>query len=566
MRILLADDHEIIRRGIRCLLASKPDYEICGEAIDGLDAVKKAQELQPDLIIMDVSMPGVNGLEATRTIRSTVPQCEVVILTQHDSSQMIQKVFQAGARGYVVKTSIARDLLKTVTQVARHKSPVDPALADTGQADRLDLNEILQRAEAWQQELRRSRNGFRVMDTFGDISDHEQAELLLRETQQQLERIVQERTAALEERLARLAHQNMLLELANDAILFRDTGHKISYWSKGAERLYGWSSEEALGRTAQELLLTEFPIPLEEILSKDYWDGELRQTKRNGTSITVASRWVAMRDNRGNLNGWLVVNTDITARKQAEDISKNLSGRLLRLQDEERRRIARDLHDSAGQYLAGIKMALDSMRVDVAAVPPAFAHKVEEAAGLTEACALEIRTMSHLLHPPLLEELGLASAVRCYVDEFAVRSGIRTSLELPDKLIRLGDEIELVLFRVLQECLTNVHRHSGSKTADVRIGAEQNQVWIEVKDQGNSRKTSDPLRPGMGITGMRERVENLAGVLIFTSDHTGTLVRAVVPLSSEPHRRSRGARPKAADIKVAAAKPKKGSATDAAGN
>src|SRR5579862_407884 len=144
MRILLVDDHEIIRRGIRSLLAGERDYEICGEAVDGLDAVRKAEELVPDLIIMDVSMPGLNGLEATREIRSMMPSCEVVILTQHDSPQIIEKAFEAGARGYVVKTSIARDLLKAVAEVGRRKPFVDPAVLIAGdQASRMDLKELL---------------------------------------------------------------------------------------------------------------------------------------------------------------------------------------------------------------------------------------------------------------------------------------------------------------------------------------------------------------------------------------------------------------------------------------
>ncbi len=364
--------------------------------------------------------------------------------------------------------------------------------------------------------------------------------------------------------MAQVARQNKLLELANDAIFVRDTDQKISFWNKGAERLYGWAREEALGKLAHELLQTEFPVPVAEILSQEYWDGELLQMRRDGTPVTVSSRWAAMRDEQGNRNGWLVSNTDITARKQAEDTARHLSGRLLRLQDEERRRIARDLHDSAGQYLAGIKMALDSISRDAAAVSSAFAHKVEEAASLTEACAAEIRTTSHLLHPPLLEELGLASAVRWYVDEFGLRSGIRASLEIPDTLGRLGGDTELVLFRVLQECLTNVHRHSGSKTAEVRIGADAKQAWIEVQDHGTAHTGSESLRPGMGITGMRERVQNLAGVLTIAADQTGTRVKAIIPLT-EHHKKGRTALSKAVEIGVTpAAKLKKAKPTDAA--
>jgi signal transduction histidine kinase len=148
-----------------------------------------------------------------------------------------------------------------------------------------------------------------------------------------------------------------------------------------------------------------------------------------------------------------------------------------------------------------------------------------------------VRTISHLLHPPLLEELGLASAVRWYVEGFARRSDIRVELEVPENLHRLGDDVELVLFRVLQESLTNVHRHSGSKVAAVRIGADSHQVWLEIRDRGKgiSQSNQSAVKPGVGISGMQERVRDLAGVLEFSSDARGTLVKAVIPLPAGPH-------------------------------
>jgi DNA-binding NarL/FixJ family response regulator len=134
VRILVADDHEVIRRGVRALLASGKDCEICGEAVDGQDAVEKARQLRPDLIIMDVSMPNLNGLEATRAIRRTLPSTQILILTQHDSQEMMRQALNAGARGFVVKSSVAHDLLNAVEAAKRGESFFDPAGAGAGAA------------------------------------------------------------------------------------------------------------------------------------------------------------------------------------------------------------------------------------------------------------------------------------------------------------------------------------------------------------------------------------------------------------------------------------------------
>jgi two-component system NarL family sensor kinase len=231
---------------------------------------------------------------------------------------------------------------------------------------------------------------------------------------------------------------------------------------------------------------------------------------------------------------------DITERKRTEASLRTLSVRLLRAQDEERRRIARELHDSAGQYLAAVIMTLDGIKSELKEAPPDLARRLGEATQVTQACITEVRTLSHLLHPPLLDELGLGSAVQLYVEGFAARSGIRVQIEMPEELARLGNDIEILLFRVLQESLTNVHRHSGSKTATVRIGADSQEAWLEIQDQGKGTiRTSDggssePFRAGVGITGIRERVRDLGGTAEITADQNGTRVRVVVPLAAEP--------------------------------
>lgn len=212
---------------------------------------------------------------------------------------------------------------------------------------------------------------------------------------------------------------------------------------------------------------------------------------------------------------------------------RQVSARLIRVQDEERRRIARELHDSAGQYLAAVSLAIDLAQNEQAS--PKAIHKLQEAADLTRTCISEIRTISHLLHPPLLEELGLLEAIRWYVDGFSSRSEVQVALTIPDDLDRLGADVELVLFRVLQESLTNIHRHSGSKIAYVRVAADSQLVWLEVRDQGKGKRngigkdSSESFRAGIGTTGMKERVRDVAGTLEIVFSESGTTVKAVIP-------------------------------------
>jgi DNA-binding NarL/FixJ family response regulator len=158
MRVLVVDDHEVVRRGVRSLL-SQSNYDVCGEAMDGSDALEKARQLKPDVIVMDVSMPNLNGLEATRLIRKEVPGSEVLIMSQHDSPAMIREAFKAGARGYVVKSSMGKDLLVALDKVSRHTSFFDPAITEiTIDLARLMLRKFCSRARPWRRLCERARN------------------------------------------------------------------------------------------------------------------------------------------------------------------------------------------------------------------------------------------------------------------------------------------------------------------------------------------------------------------------------------------------------------------------
>ncbi len=210
---------------------------------------------------------------------------------------------------------------------------------------------------------------------------------------------------------------------------------------------------------------------------------------------------------------------------------QNLSERVLSAQDEERRRIARELHDGIGQYLIAISLscglALTKSNGSSAAAP------LTDALDLLDKCTNEVRTMSYLLHPPLLEEVGLASAIRWYVNGFSKRTGVATTLEMVPEPKRMSPAVELALFRVLQESLTNVHRHSESKTAEVEFYLRDAFAHLRVTDTGRGMDYAQGRTPnrGVGITGMLERVRDLGGDLTVDSTSRGTTVHARLPIS-----------------------------------
>ncbi len=220
---------------------------------------------------------------------------------------------------------------------------------------------------------------------------------------------------------------------------------------------------------------------------------------------------------------------------------RELSARLLQLQDDERRRIARELHDSVGQTLAALAMNLSAVRLDVERLTQT-AHALTDSEDLVRDMSTEVRTISHLLHPPLLDEAGLLSALRWYVEGFAVRSKINVELDLPENFGRLPRESETAIFRVVQECLTNIHRHSESPVARIRLRHRDREVLVEIADKGKGippekkERLSSTGAPGVGIRGMRERLRQLGGTLEINSNGTGTVVSVKLPVpdSSSP--------------------------------
>lgn len=356
-----------------------------------------------------------------------------------------------------------------------------------------------------------------------------------------------------------------LLSTVKAAIIITDVTGAITYWNPFAEELYGWLSNEVMGRNIMEITVgTETELQakahMDSLHTGKSWTGEFQVRCKDGKYLTALVSLSPLTDASGALTGIVGVSQDLSERKHAEEQLRNvqaelekrvqertaelhrankslsdLSGRLMQLRDQERRRLARDLHDSVGQLLAAISMNIAGVQSQSHKLDSAGAKAVAENAALVKLITDEIRTISYLLHPPLLDEAGLATALQCYVDGFSQRSKIKIALEISAGFGRLSSEMEIAIFRTVQECLTNIHRHSGSSSAAIRIRQEDGRVLVTVRDKGKGIPLE--LLPhinsdggGVGFRGMRERLRILGGSLKIDSTGSGTLVTMTLPL------------------------------------
>src|SRR5580658_397574 len=270
MRVLIADDHEVVRKGVRSLLRTQQNIDICGEAVDGRDAVEKTKLLQPDLVLMDISMPNLNGFEATREILSAIPQTQVVILSEHETAQMVQQALYAGAHGYVVKSSISKNLFTALEKVARHEIFLDPGISGSG-------------------------------DYQTDVREAVQANVAF-------------------ERRSRLA---AIVESSDDAIISKDLNGFITSWNASAERIFGFTAEEAIGQPITIIVPPELHDEEAEILGRiksgehiDHYEtiGLRKDKLKRNMSLSISP----VRDSAGKIVGASKIAFDITERKELE--------------------------------------------------------------------------------------------------------------------------------------------------------------------------------------------------------------------------------------------------------
>jgi PAS domain S-box-containing protein len=322
-------------------------------------------------------------------------------------------------------------------------------------------------------------------------------------------------------------------------------GRDLCYqlWNPYMERMSGLKAKDVLGKHPREL----FPF-LEEhgglaamekalagqVATEIDMPYEVHQTGEKGW---CDNKYAPLRNESGEIIGVIATVRDVTGRKQHEDELHDLSSRLLQLQDQERRRIARDLHDGLAQQLMAAGLNLAQLRKLPSAARAKRTVIISESRKMISDCARQVRSLSYLLHPPLLDELGLASAIEEYSQGFSRRTGIRVHLDLQFRCARLSQEIETALFRILQESLGNIQKHSASETASISLASSSDGVSLEITDRGKGIPGNDlrayaasPQKLGVGILGMRERMRQLGGRLDITSNGQGTTVRAVLPL------------------------------------
>ena len=371
-----------------------------------------------------------------------------------------------------------------------------------------------------------------------------------------------------------------ILEMSADAVISTNADQRITLYNQAAEGTFGYQAEEALGQPLDMLIPKRFREPYRKHV------GRLVQSGQKNLFLSEGGPFIGLRKNGSefpmsasisklNLGGdtvFTVLGHDITAqvlieeelrrardylelrvvertaelaranlalqseiadRIQAEKDVQELSRRVMHVQNEERRRLARELHDGAIQNLVAVALNLNGLRETVACEPIVH-NKVDESALLLQQCTNELRTISHLLHPPLLEELGVARTLSGYVDGFSKRSGIHVKLEVEPELGRLDFDVELAIFRIVQEALANIHRHSQSSTASIILACEEDGVVLEIADRGRGiPKGVDAT--GVGIAGMRERVRLLQGRLEIKTGTSGVTIRAIFPFSEPKH-------------------------------
>jgi PAS domain S-box-containing protein len=323
-----------------------------------------------------------------------------------------------------------------------------------------------------------------------------------------------------------------LVERMQQGAAMLDARGCIVYCNLSLAQLLGGTRESVIGRYLHDFVGPEDVPSYEKLLheAQTGWsEGEmLLRLPDDGLLFANFSFCLLSRDKSA--TGVLI--TDLTAHKQQAEFA----ARLQKIQDDERKRIARELHDSVGQLLAAISMNIEVVKSQAHKLDLEAARAVSDNTILVQQVSNEIRTLSHLLHPPLLDVAGVASALRWYVDGFAERSKIKVDLEIPDDLGRLSPNIEITIFRIVQECLTNIHRHSGSATAAITLSQNGNTLLLQVKDSGkgiSSEKQQELTlgRGGVGVEGMRERLRQLGGSLEIKSTGTGTEVSAALPLA-----------------------------------
>jgi PAS domain S-box-containing protein len=515
VNILMVDDQPGKLLSYEAILADLGENLI--KATSAKEALEKLLKTDVAVVLMDVSMPEIDGFELAEIIRQH-PRFQktaiIFVSAVHLTDLDRLKGYQHGAVDYLS--------VPIVPEVLRAKVRVFAELhRKNQQLERLN-SELEQRVVERTQELER-------------------------------------RAVALQQLNRDLAQKNQeldaIVQTAPDIIFSRQSDGARDYISSRFYEYTGAPPDSAVGLGWLEYMHADdregsLEHWLNCVQSGETYESEYRLRGADGQYRWFRARAVPLRDPQGAILKWYGTCSDIHDSKLLEksirdnaielermvDIRtlelRRLSSRLMTMQDEERRRIAREIHDGLGQELAAAKMILDGILAKDTS--PSMRHAAADASQMVDRAIKQVRTISHLLHPPLLDEVGLVSALRWYLEGLSERSGIEMNLEVdPPDLGRLKPDLETAIFRIIQEALTNMFRHSGARKGRVSVMEKEGQIVVTVCDDGKGiEEQVVQLRPdsvGVGIGGMRQRVTELGGRLRLANANPGTIVEVVVP-------------------------------------
>lgn len=380
------------------------------------------------------------------------------------------------------------------------------------------------------EELSEDGSLFAYVSCVTDTTELHEARAEIQEAHEKLEEHVRARTQQWRE-------VAMIVEQTDDAILWSDLAGRIVGWNAAAEKLFGYTRAEVIGGSTMAITPAEeqgaaMDMERRVRLGEALHHLEVRRVRKTGEKIPMLLSMFPLRGPSAVIVGSACILRDLTAQKETERGLRDLTQRLLKAQDEERRRIARELHDSTAQLMVALSIDLGRLCMDYEAMDEqARAKLLAGSCLLAERATSEIRTQSYLLHPPLLEERGLSAALRFYIEGFTDRSGIEVDFQAPRQMTRLDPAHELTLFRIVQESLGNVLRHSESERAEIRLSEQEGFIRLVVRDFGRGLGPKLADLKGVGIAGMRERVAELGGTFELESASPGVKVTASLPVT-----------------------------------
>jgi len=491
MKILIADDHDLLRSGIRTLLSTDPDFEICGEAMDGQDAIKKAKEANPDIVIMDVSMPNMDGVAATREIKRTLPHVKVLILTQHENQDIFQAALRAGADGYIGKWRVNSELLDALKRIGMGKTYFSsPSLS--GPEITPDVREILRRSALFERAVRESEERFRLVADTAPV---------------------------------------MIWMSGSDKL--------CTYFNRGWLEFTGRPIEAELGNGwAQSLHPEDLQRCLkryaEAFEAREPFRMEYRLRRHDGEYRWILDSGVPRFQSDGSFAGYIGSCIDVTERKLAEEALSTVSKKLIEAQEQERTRIARELHDDVSQRIALVAVDLQSLQQGPEASRgeqrQAIAHAISELDDL----GMDVQALSHRLHSSRLDYLGLEAASAGLCREVSRLHKLEINFHSDNIPKDVPKDVALSLFRVLEEGLQNAIKHSGSREFQVSLSSGSNEIELTIHDSGVGFDQKQVRKgQGLGLTSIEERVKLVNGELSIDSQpQRGTTLHARVPLTS----------------------------------